>query len=316
MSVKIAILDCKALGDDLSMKDFEKLGELSTYRDLSGDELYETVKDLDVIITNKVKIDKKLIDSAEKLKMVAITATGYNNVDLDYAKEKGISVYNVAGYSSKSVSQHTLAMALSLICRFGEMDRYIKSGEYSRSQNMTKLDNPIRQLGDMQWGIIGMGDIGKEVAKLAKAFGTTVKYYSPRKSTDEYERLELDELLKTSDIVSIHCPLNKETDNLIDYDKFKLMKKDAIIINVARGGIINEEDLKKAISEDLIFAAGLDVFEHEPIKADSPLLEIDTDRILMTPHTAWASVEARTKLINEVYMNVESFLNNGDRKPL
>ncbi len=316
MSVKIAILDCKALGEDLSMKEFEKLGELSVYRDLSGEELYETVKDLDVIITNKVKIDKTLLDRAEKLKMVAITATGYNNVDLEYAKEKGVSIYNVAGYSTKSVSQHTLAMALSLICRFGQMDRYVKSGEYSRSHNMTKLGDPIRQLDSMQWGIIGMGDIGKEVARLAEAFGAEIKYHSPNNSSDKYERLELDELLKTSDVISIHCPLTGETENLIDYDKFKIMKKDSIIINVARGGIINEEDLKRAISEDLIFAAGLDVFENEPIKEDSPLFDIDTDRILMTPHTAWSSVEARTKLIDEVYLNVESFLNNGDRKPL
>ena len=314
--MNMAILDCKTLGNDISVEKFKKLGNLNIYNNINKVELEKIVKDLDIIITNKIKIDRNLIDNAKRLKMVAITATGYNNVDLEYAKKKGISVYNVEGYSTKSVSQHTLGMALSMICRIGEMDRYIKSGTYSNSQSMTRLDKPIRELSNMQWGIIGMGDIGREVARLAECFGATVKYNSLSEKDVDYERLELEELLKTSDVISIHTPLTEQTKGLIDYERLSMMNKNSIIINVARGGIIVEEDLARAISENIIGGACLDVFENEPLREDSPLIKLESDRILLTPHTAWSSVEARKQLIREVYLNVESFINGGDRKPL
>ncbi|MDO5707966.1 MAG: D-2-hydroxyacid dehydrogenase [Andreesenia angusta] len=314
--MKIAILDYETLGDDIKLDKFSEFGELELFKRLSREEILERVEDKDIVIINKIDIDKEFLDRAKKLKMVAITATGYNNVDLDYAKEKGVKVYNVAGYSTESVVQHTFSMALSMLNHISSMEDYVRTGKYTESNMMTRLDMPIRQLSDLKWGIIGLGDIGKRVADIANAFDAEVVYNSPREMNCEYRRLELDELLKYADIISIHCPLNQSTDRLIDYSKLKLMKKDAIILNLARGGIIVEEDLIRALNEDIIGGACLDVFEREPIDGDNKLLNISKDKLIMTPHIAWAGLSARRKLIEGVYNNIKSFIEDGEIEPL
>lgn len=314
--MKIGVLDYHALGDDVDIDILSDFGELEVYKNLSRAEILEKCEDKDIVVINKVKIDKEFIDRAKRLKMVAVAATGYNVVDVEYAAEKGIKVYNVSGYSTDAVVQHTFAMTLSMLCHLSELNRYVKSGEYSKSTNMTRLDLYIGLLSNMKWGIIGLGDIGKGVAKAAEAFGAEVVYNSPQKEDVDYKRLELDELLKESDIVSIHCPLTPETRNLIKYRELELMKPNAILVNVARGGIIDEDDLYRALKEELIFGACLDVFSKEPIDKENKLLTLGDDKTLMTPHTAWASADARNLLMEGVYENIKSFLENGDRKPV
>lgn len=314
--MKIGVLDYETIGDDIDLSILSQFGEIEIYSNLSRADILEKIEDKDIIVINKVKIDKEFINKAKRLKMIAISATGYNNIDISYADEKGIKVYNVADYSTDSVVQHTFAMALSMICHLNELNRYIKSKEYSKSKNMTRLDLKIPLLSKMKWGIIGMGDIGKGVAKIAKAFGAEVIYMSPKLEIEDYKRVSLEELLRQSDIVSIHCPLNKDTKGLLKYEQFKMMKKNAIIINVARGGIINENDLYRALKEELISGACLDVFETEPIEENNKMLSLSDEKIIMTPHTAWASVDSRNLLVEGIYENIKSFLENGNRIPV
>lgn len=314
--LKLAFLDFETLGADIDVSEYSKFGEVEVHSRLTREEVKEFGKDKDVIIVNKVPLDRECLDAMENLKLVCITATGYNNIDLAYAKSRGIAVCNVAGYSTESVTQHTFALLLSMLNHIQALDAYVKSGEYTKSGSMTRLDLPIRQISNMNWGILGLGEIGKAVAKVADSFGAKVQYCSPKEEDVQYNRLELDELLKDSDVISIHCPLTAETENMIDIEKLKIMKRDSIIINVARGNIINEADLKEAIEKNYIYGACLDVYENEPIKEGSPLQDIDSGRIIMTPHTAWAGVDARKKLVNEVLLNIESFLAGEKRNRL
>lgn len=314
--MKIAILDAATLGSDIDISIFQDFGYLEVYQTTSRDQVIDRIKDKNIVITNKVVIDKDVIDGAPNLKLICVAATGYNNVDIDYAKEKGIAVTNVAGYSTDSVVQHTFAMLFYVWESLSYYDNYVKSGEYANSPIFTHLGRPFREIKGKTWGIIGLGTIGKAVARVAKAFGCNVIYYSTSgQNTDpEFERRDLDSLLSTSDIVSIHAPLNPKTKNLITYDKIKLMKRDATLLNLGRGGIVNEADLAKALDEGLIMAACLDVLEREPIEAENPLLKIkNKDRLFITPHIAWTSVEARQKLIDEIYQNIKAFLQGKKR---
>lgn len=308
--MKIAILDAKTLGDDVNLNIFRDFGYLEIYPTTSREETIERVKDKNIVITNKVVIDKEVMDNAPDLKLICVAATGYNNIDINYAKQKGIAVTNVAGYSTNSVVQHTFAMLFYLLQSLRYYDEYVKSGEYSKSPIFTNLDRPFYEINGKVWGIIGLGTIGRAVGNIAKAFGCKVIYYSTsgRNIDPEFERKSLEELLSISDIISIHAPLTENTKNLITYDRIKLMKKDAILLNLGRGSIVNESDLAKALDEGLIRAAGLDVLEREPINPDNPLLKIkNKERLLITPHIAWTSIEARNKLINEIYLNIKAF---------
>ncbi|ACN98246.1 glycerate dehydrogenase (NADH-dependent hydroxypyruvatereductase) (hpr) (gdh) (hydroxypyruvate dehydrogenase) (glyoxylatereductase) (hpr-a) [Sulfurihydrogenibium azorense Az-Fu1] len=315
--MKLAILDAKTLGDDIDLNIFRDFGYIEIYPiTKTKEETIERVKDKNIIITNKVIIDKDVMDNAPYLKLICVAATGYNNVDINYAKQKGIAVTNVAGYSTNSVVQHTFAMLFYLLENLRYYDDYVKSGEYSKSPIFTHLDRPFWELNGKTWGVIGLGTIGKKVAQVAESFGCDVIYYSTSgKNLDQtYPHKGLDELLSISDIVSIHAPLNEYTKNLITYDKIKLMKKTAILLNLGRGGIVNERDLAKALDEGLIAAAGLDVLEKEPIDPDNPLLFIkNKDRLLITPHIAWTSIEARQTLVKEIYLNIEAFIRGKQR---
>lgn len=309
--MKIAILDADTLGSDVDLSIFREFGYLEIYPTTSKEEALERVRDKSIVITNKVVIDRSVMDASAYLKLVCVAATGYNNIDIEYAKVKGVAVSNVAGYSTDSVVQHTFSMLFYLLESLNYYDEYVKSGEYERSPIFTHLGRPFYEIKGKTWGIVGLGTIGKAVGRIAKAFGCRVVYYSTSGANiyPEFERKDLEELLSISDIVSIHAPLNDKTKNLITYDKLKLMKKSGILLNLGRGGIVNEEDLAKALDEGLLYKAGLDVLEREPIQPDNPLLKLkNPEKILITPHIAWTSVEARKRLVEEIYLNIKAFL--------
>lgn len=314
--LKLCILDAKTLGNDIDLSGFETFGQVFVYQITKPEEVVERIKDQNVIITNKVVLNETNLQHAPELKLICITATGTNNIDLAYAKEHNIAVTNVAGYSTNSVAQHTFAMLLYLLEQLSYYDRYVKSGEYAKSEVFTNLNKPFWELRGKTFGIIGLGEIGRSVAAVANAFGSNVVYYSTSGANynEEYQRVDFDELLRTSDVVSIHAPLNERTKNLIRYDQLKMMKGHAILLNLGRGGIVNENDLAKALDEELIAGAALDVLEREPIQNDNPLLNVkNSDRLLIVPHIAWASIEARKKLVNEVMLNIESYLKGEER---
>ena len=303
--MKIVFLDALTLGD-VDFERFKSLGEVEIYQTTDKSEVIERVKEADIIVTNKVVIDKEVMDKAKKLKFIQIAATGMNNVDLEYAKKKNILVKNVAGYSTNAVVQHTFALVLSLINKICYFDEFVRN-EYAKSKIFTHIQNWFEIKGK-RWGIIGLGEIGRNVAKLAKSFGAEVVYYSTsgRNNSDEFKRVGLEELLKTSQIITIHAPLNENTKNLLNYEKLSLINEGSILVNVGRGGIINERDLAKILEEKNIFV-GLDVFEKEPINADNPLLKFK-EKTILTPHIAWTSIEAREKLISQIYENIKEFL--------
>lgn len=306
---KIVVLDSKTLGN-VNFDKLKEFGEVVLYEKTKAEEIEERVKDASIILTNKVVLNKDNLKNAEKLEIICETATGFNNIDIEYAKSKNIAVTNVAGYSTPTVAQHTFATLLHLYDKIGYYDEFVKSGEYSRSGMFTNLDKTFNDIEGKKWGIVGLGNIGKKVAKIAEAFGAEVVYYSTsgKNNNSDYKRVELDELLSESDIISIHSPLNSNTQGLFNYDNLKKMKKSSVLINMGRGPIIVEKDLAKAIDENIIAGAGLDVFSVEPIPEDSPLLKIkNKEKIVMTPHIAWASIEARERLFNDLIENIKAF---------
>ncbi|HIT90721.1 MAG TPA: D-2-hydroxyacid dehydrogenase [Candidatus Merdenecus merdavium] len=308
--MKIVILEGATLGIDVDISIFNQLGETVIYDATDYDTIQERIKDANVILTNRIPMKEKYISGAKDLKLICVTGTGTNHIDLNYTKSRGITVCNVGSYSTASVAQHTFAMYFYLTEHLRYYDDYVKSGEYSTKPSFADFLTRFEELNGKTWGIIGLGEIGRRVAKIAEAFGCNVIYYSTsgKNSSTDYQQVDLDTLLKTSDILSIHAPLNDTTRNLIGAKELNKMKKTAILINVARGPIINEEDLYQALKEGTIEKAGLDVFSKEPIKADHPLLSIkDGRKLLLTPHMAWTSIEARTKLIQEIYKNIEAF---------
>lgn len=308
--MNIVFLDASTVGDVPNLESLNELGNVTLYPVTKPGETQVRIRDAEVVITNKVVIDRELMSGAPRLKLICVAATGMNNIDREAAQEFGIPVKNVAGYASNSVAQSTFAMILHLMQGISYYDRYIKSGEYSNSPIFTHLGRSFSEIAGKQFGIIGLGSIGRRVASIAEAFGANVVYYSTSgKNTDQpYPLLDLPELLKNSDFVSIHAPLNEQTKNLIGYREMKLMKPSAILINTGRGGIVNEQDLARALDEKQIAGAALDVFEKEPLPSGHPLLRIQNpDRLVMTPHMTWSSVEARTELIEGVKSNIEEF---------
>ncbi|MBO8158398.1 D-2-hydroxyacid dehydrogenase [Thermosyntropha sp.] len=314
--LNLCILDADTLGSDVDLSIFEEFGNLTIYPATFKDEVVERIKDQDIIITNKVVLNENNLSYAPRVQLICITATGTNNVDLEYTRKRGITVTNVAGYSTPSVVQHTFGMLFYLMESLKYYDDYVKSGRYTDSNLFTHLGKPFNEIKDKTWGIIGLGTIGFEVAKVASAFGCKVIYFSTsgKNNNPAYKKVEWEELITTSDIISIHCPLNEKTKNLITYKELQKMKKNVFLLNLGRGSIVNEADLARALDENLIAGAGLDVLENEPLKKDNPLLHIkNKDKLLITPHIAWGSREARIRLIEEVKLNIAAFL-KGERR--
>lgn len=304
--MKIVFLDAATMGD-VSFAAIERFGELTLYPLSSPEEALARVSDCDVLIVNKVKVTKELIDAAPRLRLICEAATGVNNIDLAYAEEKGIPVRNVAGYSTDSVVQCTFMHILSLVGKAGRFDRYVKDGRYSGSGIFTDASVPYGELSGKTMGIIGMGNIGSRVARVAEAFGMKVCYFSTSGTSHckDYPSLSLDELLRISDVVSIHAPYNERTAGLVGAGELRSMKPSAILVNMGRGGIVDEKALAEAVDSGAIAGAALDVFLSEPLPQDSPLLNVShPERFSFSPHIAWASVEARQRLTDLIAENI------------
>ncbi len=308
--MKIVLLDADTLGDDISLEPIKRLGELEIYSRTLPEEIKKRVAKADIIITNKVVINREIMQNAPELKLISVAATGVNNVDLESAKEFNIEVKNVTGYSTSSVVQHTFAMLFYLIESSSYYDSYVKSKEWSEDGLFTHLKRPFFEIMGKSWGIIGLGTIGKEVARVASSFGAKVSYYSTNQTphSEKYPHKSLEELLRSSDIISIHSPLNEKTANLIGERKLNLLKDRAVLLNLGRGGIVDEVALAKKIDSSNILV-GVDVTSKEPLPADSPLLNLNNkEQLFITPHIAWASIEARERLIAGVAKGIEEFL--------
>lgn len=308
--MKIVFLDAKSIGEDIDLSGFKQLGEVVRYDFSTPAEARERTKDADVIILNKVVIDEQSIGEAAKLKLVCVTATGTNNLDKEYLAARGIEWRNVAGYSTESVAQHTFALLFYLLEKLRYYDDYVKSERYIGDTIFTHFAKHFHELCGMTWGIIGLGNIGRRVADIAKLFGCRVIYYSTsgKNSQPGYERVDFDTLLRKSDIVSVHAPLDENTKGLMNREAFAKMKKTAIFLNLGRGPIVVEQDLADALTQEVIAAAGLDVLSVEPMSADNPLRAIkDSQRLIITPHIAWASVEARTRLMGIILEQIKEY---------
>jgi lactate dehydrogenase-like 2-hydroxyacid dehydrogenase len=309
--LKIVFLDAATVGNVDNLSLIKMLGEYISYDYTLPADRIKRIADNSIVITNKVVIDREVMDRCPDLRLVCIAATGMNNVDLEYAALKGIQVKNVAGYSTESVTQSTFSMLFHLLHGNSYYDTYVKSGEYAKSPIFTHHGQTFRELRNKQYGIIGMGAIGKRVAEIACVFGAKVVYYSTSgKNMDTgFIHLPLVELFRSSDVISIHCALNDKTQNLLDEPQLRLMKPSVYLLNMSRGGIVNEPALAKAIDEDRIAGAALDVLTSEPVNADNPLLHIrNKHKLFITPHIAWASQEARRRLIEKIAGNIHEFL--------
>ena len=306
---KIVFLDEYSLGD-MDLTPIKELGDYVGYDRTSKEQVLERCQGAEVVIANKTLLKAETLRALPDLRFIAIAATGMNNVDLDVAAELGIGVKNVAGYSTSSVAEATMTFALSLFKNTAYFDHYFKGGAYAVTEDIFHFGRPVRQLCGSKWGVIGMGAIGREVARLASAFGCEVAYASTSGAVrkEEYPQMQLEELLGWADVVSIHCPLTPTTKGLIGEKELKMMKPSSIIINVARGGIIDETALAEALNNKTIAGAGLDVFSHEPLHA-SPLYELSDNYMLVAaPHTAWAADEARKVLIQRIADNIKEHL--------
>lgn len=314
--MKITFLDADTLGKDISLKAFEDLGEVEVYGFTTSEQVLERTKDSDVIITNKVLINEASLGPNPNAKLICITATGTNIVDFDFAAKYGIAVTNVKGYSTDSVVQHTFSLLFYLLEKLRYYDDYVKLGHYTNDILFTHFENRYHELSGKTWGIVGLGEIGRKVASIAQAFGCKVIYYSTsgKNNNSDFTQVDFDTLLSTSDIISIHAPLTPATNNLFTFETFQKMKNTSTLINVGRGPIVNEKDLLKALEENEIAAAGLDVLTVEPMEKKNPLLTFkDSNRLIITPHIAWASIEARGRLVEEVYKNIRAYIKGEER---
>ncbi len=315
--MKVVILERNSVGLDVSVDCFEELGELVCYANTKTiDEVRERVGDADIVVANKAPMCREALKDAKNLKLILEFATGFDNCDLSFCRENHIRVCNVADYCTDMVAQLTLTLALALTQKLAHYDNYVKSGAYSAQEKFSNFDVPFTELAGKTWGIVGMGHIGQKVAEIAKAFGCRVIFHSVtgKSMVDVFEQVDKETLLKESDILSLHCPLSDLTRDFIDKVALKMMKNTAILVNVARGPVVNNSDLYDALMEGEIMAAGLDVCEKEPLELSNPLSKIkDSNKLIITPHLGWGSVEARTRCVQEAFLNAKAFL-QGERR--
>ncbi len=304
--MKIVYLDSSTLGDT-PLDEIRSLGELVTYHTSTREKSLERVGDCEVLMVNKVIVDEELMSRAPKLRLVCVAATGVNNVDLEAAARRGVIVRNVAGYSTDAVVQAAFTHLLALLGNARYLDDYVRSGRYSSSGIFTEVSHPSVELTGRTMGIIGLGTIGSRVASIASAFGMKVVYFSTSGTSHnhDYPSLPLDELLRCADVVSIHSPLNERTRGLVGEAELHKMKRSAVLLNLGRGGIVDEAALARALDEGVIAGAALDVFENEPLPSDSPLLRLEhPERIRFSPHSAWASTVSLPRLVSMVADNI------------
>ena len=310
--MRIVVLERNSVGPDISVDCFNDLGEVTCYPNtVTVDEVRERVKDAEIIVANKSPMNEASLADAKSLKLICEFATGYDNCDLAYLKSRNIPVCNVVNYCTDMVAQHTFTLALALSQNLPHYDDYVKSGEYSAQDRFSNFGVPFYELAGKTWGIVGMGNIGQKVAEIATAFGCNVIFHSVtgNSKVTKYRKVDKDTLLAESDFLSIHCPLSDLTRDFIDADALKKMKKSAYLINVARGPIVNNPALYEALESGEIMGAGLDVLEKEPLRTDNPLSKIkDSNKLIITPHLAWGSVEARTRCVEYAYNNMKAFM--------
>lgn len=314
--MKIVILERNSVGLDTSVDEISAFGDVTSYPNTTAADVKEKIKDAEIIIANKAPLNEDTLKDALHVKLICEFATGYDNVDLAYCKSRGIKVANVVNYSTDAVAQHTFALCFYVLEKLRHYDEYVKSGAYAAQDRFSNFDLPFTELSGKTWGIVGMGNIGRKVAGIAQAFGCRVIFYSAsgQSTCAEYERVDFDTLLKESDFLSLHCPLSDKTRNLINLEALKKMKRSAILVNVARGPVVNDGDLYTALMEEYIAGAGLDVTGTEPMKDTNPLSKIkDSSRLIITPHLAWASTEARRRCVLETCKNIEAFLSGRER---
>ena len=311
--MNIVILDYKTLGDDLDLSGAEKFGKVIKYATSTQEEAKERVREADVIIVNKVKMTEDVVENAPNLKLICETATGYDNIDIAYCARRGIKVANTPAYSSACVSQVTVSMALSLITHLNEYRNFVHNGSYQKSVSANMLEPIYHEVEGLTWGIIGFGNIGRRVAAVAGALGCNI-LVNKRHPVSDFECVDLDTILEKSDIISIHCPLSNETRGMIGKEQLAKMKKSAIIINVARGAIWDEEAIANAILDGTIGGMACDVFSKEPLPKEHPFNKIlDKENVILTPHMAWGSYESRTRCFNTVLSNIGAYLDGREQ---
>ncbi len=311
--MNITILDKATLGEDISLDSLEALGKLTVYEKTSQQDAPQRIQNADCVILNKVKLTADILSSAPSLKLICITATGFDNVDAEYCKKHGIALCNVKGYSTDCVSQVTVAMALSLLNHLTEFDKYSKSGKYTASGLHNKLTPVFNEICGKTWGIVGYGAIGQRVAEVAKALGCKVIYYKKTPVQDK-NCVGLDTLMSESDIISLHIPSNSETVGIISREKLNMMKERAILVNVARGNVVDEAAVADKILDGSLYGFGCDVYSTEPFPKNHPYSKLsDCDNVILTPHMAWGGFETRQRLVNEVALNIKAFMSEESR---
>lgn len=305
--LKIVVLDRDTLGDDVPLDALYALGDVAVYGLTAPELVGERITDADVVVINKIKMNESNLKHADKVKLICLAATGYDNVDTAYCREKGIAVCNVVGYSTQSVAQVTVAMALSLCTKLSQYRQFVMSGEYSRQPMMNRLEPIYHEIAGKTWGIVGFGNIGRQVASVAEALGCRVMV-NKRTPVEEYPLVDIDTICREADILSVHTPLSAETRGLISVQRIASMKKDAILINVARGAVIDETAAAKAILEGRLGGLGVDVYSTEPFPVDHPYSELlGCENVCLTPHMAWGAHEARVRCLEEIAANIRAF---------
>ena len=307
--MKIVLTDAQTVIDDLVNADpLRELGEVVEYGLLPYEEIAEHIADADVVICNKTLLDPYTLRLAKKLRYIGLFATGYNNIDIDYCRAHGITVCNAGSYSTQSVAQQTFALILAYYNQIAAYDRYVKDGRWKRSPTFSPFVYPLNELMGKTLGIVGLGAIGQEVAAIANAFKMRVIGYNRSvKNVPNVEQVSFDRLLSESDIISVHCPLNADSEDLFNKDTFSKMKKGSLFVNTARGGVVVEQDLYDALESEHLGGACLDVLRVEPMEEDCLLME--AKNCIITPHVAWAPLETRQRLMGIVADNIRNFLN-------
>lgn len=310
--MKIVILDAKTMGSDIDFKPITDIAYTKIYSSTSPGQVAERIIDADVVIVNKICLSRDNLMGCTHLKLICVFAVGFNNIDIDFCRKRNIRVRNIPGYCTESVCQHTFALLFALMENLRYYDDFVKSGAYSESKTANHIGKPFFEISGMNWGIIGMGAIGRRVAQVAAAFGANVRYSSISGAVrrENFKNVPLETLLKESDIISVHAPLNDKTRGLMGEKEFAMMKPGAVFINVGRGAVADEKALADALDNGLISGAAIDVFSSEPPEKSSPLLSIhNRERIVFSPHIAWASVQARRRCVEMTAENIVCFIN-------